>query len=33
MQYTDAFQQAVNNAAVWKANIEPVGYQRQQAQK
>lgn len=33
LQYTDAFRQAVNNAAVQKANIEAVEYQRQQAQK
>ena len=33
MQYTDAFRQAVNNAAVQKANIEGVEYQRQQAMK
>jgi len=33
MQYTDAFRQAVNNAAVQKANIEAVEYQRQQAMK
>jgi regulator of protease activity HflC (stomatin/prohibitin superfamily) len=33
MQYTEAFRQAVNNAAVQKANIEAVEYQRQQAQK
>ena len=33
MQYTDAFRQAVNNAAVQKANIEAVEYQRQQAIK
>jgi len=33
MQYTDAFRQADNNAAVQKANIESVEYQRQQAQK
>lgn len=33
MQYTQAFRQAVNNAAVQKANIEAVEYQRQQAMK
>ena len=33
LQYTEAFRQAVNNAAVQKANIESVEYQRQQAQK
>ena len=33
LQYTEAFRQAVNNAAVQKANIEFVEYQRQQAQK
>src|SRR3954451_4912540 len=33
LQYTDAFRAAVNNAAVQKANIESVEYQRQQAQK
>jgi len=33
MQYTQAFRQAVNNAAVQKANIEGVEYQRQQAMK
>jgi len=33
MQYTEAFRQAVNNAAVQKANIESVEYQRQQALK
>lgn len=33
MQYTEAFRQAVNNAAVQKANIEAVEYQRQQAEK
>jgi regulator of protease activity HflC (stomatin/prohibitin superfamily) len=33
MQYTDAFRQAVNNAAVQKANIESIEYQRQQAEK
>lgn len=33
LQYTDSFRQAVNNAAVQKANIESVEYQRQQAQK
>jgi regulator of protease activity HflC (stomatin/prohibitin superfamily) len=33
LQYTDAFRNAVNNAAVQKANIESVEYQRQQAQK
>lgn len=33
MQYTAAFRQAVNNAAVQKANIESVEYQRQQALK
>jgi len=33
MQYTAAFRQAVNNAAVQKANIEAVEYQRQQAEK
>lgn len=33
LQYTDAFRAAVNNAAVQKANIESVEYQRQQAIK
>lgn len=33
MQYTEAFRNAVNNAAVQKANIEGVEYQRQQAMK
>lgn len=33
LQYTDAFRAAVNNAAVQKANIESVEYQRQQAEK
>jgi regulator of protease activity HflC (stomatin/prohibitin superfamily) len=33
LQYTDAFRNAVNNAAVQKANIESVEYQRQQAEK
>ena len=33
MQYTEAFRNAVNNAAVQKANIEAVEYQRQQAMK
>lgn len=33
LQYTDAFRAAVNNAAVQKANIESVEYQRQQAVK
>lgn len=33
LQYTEAFRQAVNNAAVQKANIESVEYQKQQAQK
>lgn len=33
MQYTTAFRTAVNNAAVQKANIEGVEYQRQQAEK
>jgi regulator of protease activity HflC (stomatin/prohibitin superfamily) len=33
MQYTQSFRQAVNNAAVQKANIESVEYQRQQAEK
>jgi len=33
MQYTEAFRQAVNQAAVQKANIESVEYQRQQAEK
>ena len=33
LQYTDAFRHAVNNAAVQKANIESVEYQRQQAMK
>lgn len=33
MQYTEAFRTAVNNAAVQKANIEGVEYQRQQAEK
>jgi regulator of protease activity HflC (stomatin/prohibitin superfamily) len=33
LQYTEAFRQAVNNAAVQKANIESVEYQRQQAMK
>ena len=33
LQYTEAFRAAVNNAAVQKANIESVEYQRQQAQK
>jgi regulator of protease activity HflC (stomatin/prohibitin superfamily) len=33
LQYTQAFRQAVNNAAVQKANIEAVEYQRQQAMK
>lgn len=33
LQYTQAFRQAVNNAAVQKANIESVEYQRQQAEK
>lgn len=33
LQYTDAFRQAVNNAAVQKANVESFEYQRQQAEK
>ena len=33
LQYTQAFRNAVNNAAVQKANIESVEYQRQQAEK
>ena len=33
MQYTQSFRQAVSNAAVQKANIESVEYQRQQAEK
>lgn len=33
LQYTAAFRRAVNNAAVQKANIEAVEYQRQQAMK
>lgn len=33
IEYTPAFRQAVNNAAVQKANIESVEYQRQQAEK
>lgn len=33
LQYTQSFRAAVNNAAVQKANIESVEYQRQQAQK
>jgi regulator of protease activity HflC (stomatin/prohibitin superfamily) len=33
LQYTEAFRNAVNNAAVQKANIESVEYQRQQALK
>lgn len=33
MQYTDSFRTAVNNAAVQKANIESIEYQRQQAEK
>lgn len=33
LQYTQSFRQAVNNAAVQKANIESVEYQRQQAEK
>ncbi len=33
LKYTDSFRQAVNNAAVQKANIESVEYQRQQAEK
>lgn len=33
LQYTDAFRTAVNNAAVQKANIESIEYQRQQAEK
>lgn len=33
LQYTEAFRNAVNNAAVQKANIESVEYQRQQAEK
>jgi regulator of protease activity HflC (stomatin/prohibitin superfamily) len=33
LQYTEAFRQAVNNAAVQKANIESIEYQRQQSQK
>jgi regulator of protease activity HflC (stomatin/prohibitin superfamily) len=33
LQYTDAFRAAVNNAAVQKANIESVEYQRQQSVK
>ncbi len=33
LQYTDSFRQAVNNAAVQKANIESIEYQRQQALK
>ncbi len=33
LQYTEAFRAAVNNAAVQKANIESVEYQRQQAEK
>jgi regulator of protease activity HflC (stomatin/prohibitin superfamily) len=33
LKYTDSFRAAVNNAAVQKANIESVEYQRQQAEK
>lgn len=33
LQYTKSFREAVNNAAVQKANIETIEYQRQQAQK
>lgn len=33
LQYTKAFRDAVNNAAVQKANIESFEYQRQQAEK
>lgn len=33
LQFTDAFRNAVNNAAVQKANIESIEYQRQQSQK
>lgn len=33
MQYTNAFRDAVNNAAVAKANIEKIEYERQQAEK
>lgn len=33
LQYTESFRQAVNNAAVQKANIESVEYVRQQAEK
>jgi regulator of protease activity HflC (stomatin/prohibitin superfamily) len=33
LQYTDAFRKAVNNAAVQKANVETIEYQRQQAEK
>lgn len=33
LKYTDSFRNAVSNAAVQKANIESVEYQRQQAQK
>lgn len=33
LQYTQAFRNAVNNAAVQKANIESVEYMRQQAEK
>jgi regulator of protease activity HflC (stomatin/prohibitin superfamily) len=33
LQYTDAFRNAVNNAAVQKANIESIEYQRQQSEK
>lgn len=33
LQYTDSFRAAVGNAAVQKANIESVEYQRQQAEK
>ena len=33
LQYTQSFRAAVNNAAVQKANIESVEYQRQQAEK
>jgi regulator of protease activity HflC (stomatin/prohibitin superfamily) len=33
LEYTKAFREAVNNAAVQKANVESFEYQRQQAQK
>jgi regulator of protease activity HflC (stomatin/prohibitin superfamily) len=33
LQYTEAFRNAVNNAAVQKANVESFEYQRQQAEK